>query len=198
MRSLTLQSDNKKKGKGKKLLVGGILIGVMFFSVLGYSFLGDTQNQTTGNNPNVLEYNGFQFIKQDSYWFTGDGYLNFIFSYNPGEVPQITTHVNPLSNYNGKPLYVYSETKEAELEVYRNFEPSINPVVLRIQSACFSEEDCIDKDSPIKGCEYNFIIIKENNETSITQDDNCVFITGPLENLTQITDEFLFKVFGIA
>ena len=33
--------------------------------------------------------------------------------------------------------------------------------------------------------------------TTIEQDRGCVYITGPDENLTMITDEFLFKLIGI-
>ena len=34
-------------------------------------------------------------------------------------------------------------------------------------------------------------------KANIYQQENCVFIEGPRENLTQITDEFLFKITGI-
>ena len=59
-----------------------------------------------------------------------------------------------------------------------------------------SLENC-EEDYPIKTCDDNFIIIKENNNTGIIQSESCVFIQGQQENLTMITDEFLFKVFGI-
>jgi len=65
-----------------------------------------------------------------------------------------------------------------------------------MQNACLEEEGC-KEDWPTKTCEDNFIIIEEKNETSIIQDNNCVFIQGPQENLTKISDEFLFRVLGV-
>jgi hypothetical protein len=56
--------------------------------------------------------------------------------------------------------------------------------------------DC-EETLPIKTCEDNFIIIKENNFTNIIQEDNCVFIQGPSENLTMVSDEFLFHILGV-
>ena len=53
------------------------------------------------------------------------------------------------------------------------------------------------EDFPVKDCENNFVIIRESNDTKIVQEKNCVFIQGEKENLTQITDEFLFNVFEI-
>ena len=50
---------------------------------------------------------------------------------------------------------------------------------------------------PTKTCEDNFLIITKSNSTKITQEQNCVFIEAPYENLTQTTDEYLFKVLGI-
>ena len=72
----------------------------------------------------------------------------------------------------------------------------LGQVSLRIQPACLDESEC-EGGWPVKTCKDNFIIIRNSNYTNIIQEDNCVFINGPEENLTQITDEFLFKIIGV-
>ena len=107
-----------------------------------------------------------------------------------------------LENYYGKPLYLSSVNKESELEINSN----LYSFIQRTQPACLEknesmgselfEEEC-GSDLPVKTCNDNFIIIVESNKSIIEQKDNCVFISGPQENLTKITDEFLFNILGI-
>ena len=99
---------------------------------------------------------------------------------------------NFLNNYAGKPLYISSKDAGATSEIASN----LKQIALRMQPACFNESDC-GQDIPSKTCEDNFIIIEEKNQTNIIQEENCVFIQGPQENLTQISDEFLFNILGI-
>ena len=164
------------------------LVILMFFSVLGYGFVGrDGSGEET-----KIEYNGFEFVKQNNVWILSTGEVDFFFKYNPKEVEQISVAVNYIDTYAGKPLYIYSENNEASSEIYVN----LNEIAQRIQLACLNEEDCVG-DVPLKTCEDNFIIIRENNETNIIQEDNCVHIMGPSENLTMMSDVFLFKTIGI-
>ncbi|MEK6906701.1 MAG: hypothetical protein AABW81_03700, partial [Nanoarchaeota archaeon] len=120
------------------------------------------------------------------------GNLYFTFRNNPNEVPKINSEVNYLNKYSGKPLYLSSESQEAEAEVYTN----LYQVSERVQRACFEEKSCIEN-LPVKTCSDNLIIIRINESINIYQDENCVFISSPRENITQITDEFLFKILGV-
>lgn len=159
----------------------------MFFSVLGYGFMGNSRKSNTN-----VEYNGFEFAEQNGFWNLNLGNLNFVFRYNPKETENISSQVNYLNSYSEKPLYIYSENNEASSEVYIN----LNQMAQRIQSACLDGYEC-SENVPIKTCEDNFIIISESNETNIIQENNCVFILGPYENLTMMSDVFLFKVLGV-
>jgi len=199
MRKIVSKHDKDKKNKRNQFILGGILIFVMFFSVLGYSFGGGDSD----TNVKKVNYNGFEFIEQNDFWFLDYGSFKFIFKYNPEQVEEIDSELDKLNDYYGVPLYVSSENNEAELEIYRNLNPGVNPIVQRMQPACLEKnesllglEEC-DENLPIKTCEDNLIIIKESNNPKIVQKDNCVFIEGPQENLTRITDEFLFNILGI-
>ena len=188
MKRIKAKSSEGKKQRKNQLIIGTILIIVMFGSVFGV-IVGSFGAERSSNK---VEYNGFEFIKQDNFWVLEIGDFEFVFTNNPNEVQEIETEVNFLNNYAGKPLYLSSENSAATSEIVSN----LNQIALRMQPACFNKSDC-EQDIPSKTCEDNLIIIEEKNQTSIIQEENCVFIQGPKENLTQISDEFLFNILGI-
>lgn len=191
MRKIVSQHKEEKRKKRNGMIVGVILISIMFLGIFGYIFQGRNDEE---DNTKRLNYNGFEFVEQNGYWFTNIGDSQFVFKYNPEQVERIDSELNPLGNYYEKTLYISSENSEAELEIYRNLFYQ-NHIVQRIQRACL-EEEC-DENLPVKTCEDNFIIIKESNNSEIIQEENCVFIKGKQENLAKITDEFLFKIIEI-
>ena len=60
MRKSIIQKE--KSNRTNQIILGIILVGMMFFSVVGYSFQGET-----GGNTNKIIYNGFEFINQNEY-----------------------------------------------------------------------------------------------------------------------------------
>lgn len=190
MRKITSKYKEDKKKKRNGLIIGFILIGIMLFSILGYSFGGKEDN-----NLKKLNYNGFEFVEQNGFWIINIEGLQFFFKYNPKQIEEVNSELKYLSHYQGKPLYIFSESNEAESEIYRNLFYQ-NQIVLRIQPACLEGKIC-EGDFPIKTCKDNFIIIKESENSKITQEENCIFIEGKQENLVKITDIFLFKILGI-
>ncbi len=189
MRTIETKKEAERKSKRNQLIVGGILIFIMLGSTFGYVMFGSSDN--TGGTEKV-NYNGYEFVNQNGFWVTSIGSYEFVFSYNPEQVERINASVNSLNTYSGKVLYFFYEDDASAVEISRN----MGNVVLRFQGACIDEEGC-PENWPIRDCTNNFIIIKEANESNIYQEDNCVFIEAPRENLTQVTDEFLFKITGI-
>jgi len=189
MRKILSKKEEEKRTRRNQWIIGGMLVLIMVASVLGYAFGRERES-----NEKII-YNGFEFTKQSELWNVNIGNYQFYFMYNPKETERISSALNPLSSYSGKPLYIYSENSEALIEVYRNLFYQ-NQIVERVQDACFKGEKC-DSNAPIKTCENNFIIIKESNITEIKQQQNCVFIQGNSQNLTKLTDGFLFKITGI-
>ena len=167
------------------------MITIMFFSVVGYSFMG-----RNGNNPESEEsitYNGIEFVKENGLWTTVLGDYKFLFKYNPNEVEKINSNLNLLNNYLGKPLYFSSNG--AETEILKNLFYQ-NQIAQRVQYACLEGEECIT-DYPVKNCQDNFMIIRESANTEIKQQENCLFIYGKKEDLIKLTDSVLFKIIGI-
>ena len=188
MKRLRAKGSEAKKQKKNQTIIGIVLIFVMFGSVFGV-IVGSFGNREDSSK---VEYNGFEFIKQSNFWILELGDLDFMFKYNPNEVEKIDSELKYLNHYYDKPLYISSENNEATYEIASN----LDQITLRMQNACLNETNC-KEDLPLKTCEDNFIIIEEKNQTNIIQDNNCVFIQGPKENLTMISDEFLFHILGI-
>jgi hypothetical protein len=188
MRKIISKEQSAKKQKRNNLILAGLLILIMFGSVFGIIVGSLGQN----SNIETITYNGYQFVNSNGFWTTEIGDYGFAFIYNPEQVEKVSSSINYLDKYNGKTLYFSSESSTALTEIYRNLEG----IVGRFQEACLNETDC-KENLPIKDCSNNFIIIRESNFTNILQNENCVFIEGNYENLTAITDEFLFKTLGV-
>jgi hypothetical protein len=189
MRKIESKKDAEKRKKKNQWIIGGILIIIMLGSTFGII----VDSFGAKNNTEKVEYNGYEFVNQNDFWITAIGEYNFIFKYNPDQVEKINSSgLNYLNSYSGLPVYVFSEDDTASIEIYRN----LGDIVQRFQGACLEEKDC-PENWPIKDCSSKFIIIKISNNSRIYQNESCVFIEGKQENLTQITDEFLFKILNI-
>jgi len=190
MRKIIAKQEDGKKKRTNQLLVGGILIIVMVLSTIGYSLNSGDETSTE-----KIEYKGIEFTRESGLWTAEINSLQFSFAYNPQETKAIDEPLNALDSYEGKVLYFYSESNDATTEIYRNLFYN-NQVVQRVQNACLDGENC-SGDAPIKTCDNNFIIIKTGENESITQRENCVFIEGNHNNLTKLSDAFLFKIIGV-
>ncbi|MFH1311288.1 MAG: hypothetical protein ABIH65_02690 [Nanoarchaeota archaeon] len=187
MQRLISKHDEEEKRKRNQIIVGIILVVLMVLSVLGFALQGGSDG--SGNEEtDKLTYNGFEFSYINELWAIG----NFAFKYNPNQVPEIGTDLKDATYYQGLPLYIYSENKDAEIEVYLN----LRQIAERVQPACLEGLEC-PGDSPIKTCTDNFIIIKETNNSRITQENNCVYIEGTKDEIVKLVDQFLFKILKI-
>lgn len=188
MRRIQSKKSLERKQKKNQLIIGIILIVVMFGSVFGII----VNSFNSEENSNILEYNGLKFVNSNGIWVLNLGNIEFLFKYNPEEVEKVDSELDALSSYSGEVLYIDSKNYEAKLEVYRNF----NSIAERIQLACIEETDC-EENLPIKTCDDRLIIIKEGEFANVLQEDKCVFINAPAENLTKTVDSFLFNILDI-
>ena len=191
VRKIVSKEAGEKRRKRNQIIIGIVLVGLMVMSSAGYSFMSQDDSITSGQNK--VTHNGFEFISNGGLWQLTLGNLNFYFTNTPNDVTPINSSLNLMSSYSGKVLYVSSQNTEAELEIYRN----LDQIVFRRQYACLEGENCTNPQYPIKTCEDYFIIIRESEINSITQDRNCVYIEGKKENLAKVADEFLFKILNI-
>lgn len=182
MRKIISKHHSEKKSRRNRMILGLVLIFIMFFSVAEYALFGqDPGEDAIQGTTNTNTYNGFQFLEQNGYWILNIEEKSFIFSYNPNEVQRINSVVNPIENYNGKVLYLVSNSSTVKSEIRANLAQFTNGIIEN------------DKEN----CTQNTIIIKEGNENKISPKENCVYIEGKNEDLIKITDEFLFKLLEI-
>jgi len=188
MRKIISQEEKSKKDRRNQFIIGIILVLVMLFSVLGYSF-GTSEEEI--QNLDTVYYGNYKFLKSNGIWKIDLYGKQLYFNNFPNETI-LTNEINLLNSYQNLPLYIYSNNSNVDLELYR----TLGQFVQRMQNACPANKTC-EQDFPIKNCENNFIIVQESSENNIRQENKCVFVEGKKEDLLRMTDEFLFKVFSI-
>ena len=189
MKRFISKGERERKIKRKQIIIGISLTFLMVLSVLGFALQGSMGNSDEDSSDKIV-YNGFEFRYINELWMIGD----FAFRYNPEQVPDLGLGLRDATFYQGFPVYIYSENDEAESEARM----TLRLIAERVQGACINEEriNC-SEELPVKTCEDNFIIIKENNISLIRQENNCVYIEGAEEELVKLVDQFLFKILGI-
>jgi hypothetical protein len=190
MRKIISKEETKRKEKIKNRIIGISLLSIMVLSVFG--IVVDSIGKTD-NSANQLTYRGTDFFNQQERWFFTKGGIDYSIVNSPENLTEISMeNISLIASYSGKPLYISSFDKSLESEIYYNF----NKITYRIQYGCLNESKC-DGDFPVKTCNDNFIILEEDNETSITQEQNCVFIKSTKEEIQKAVDAFFLKITGI-
>ncbi len=187
MKKLISKSEREKRTKKNQITMGLILVFLMILSVLGFALQGNIGNK---EDKDKMVYDEFEFTYINGFWRIGD----FAFIYNPEQVPEIGFALKDATFYQGLPTYVYSENSESKTELKVN----LALIAEEVQEACIDKEEIeCPEGIPMKTCEDHFIIIREGNISLIKQENNCVYIEGPEEELLKLTDQFLFKILGI-
>ena len=190
MRRIGSKAEDERKEKIKRRIIGISLLSIMVLSVFGIMIDSIGFNKT---NPDQISYRGTTFLKQQERWFFSKDQVSFAIMNSPENLTDIPMeNMNLLAYYSGSPLYINLINNSLESEIYYN----LQTVASRIQYGCLNSTTC-NGDFPIKTCEDNFIIIEESNETSITQEQSCVFIKAPEQDLQKVLDSFFLKIIGI-
>ncbi len=192
IRKLVSKKDLEKKKKRNQYLLGSILIFILFGSVFGIIM----SSFGTSSKSKKITYNGFPFLQENNYYVLKLGNAEFHFLNNPHAVAALNKEVNmskTLKDLISKPLYIYSKDYTVSEEIGQN----LNQYVQRIQPACLEGKECLENTWPIKTCKENFIFVNISQTNKIYEKDNCIFIEGKQEDLSKLTDEFLFRIIGI-
>lgn len=195
MKKIYSKEKEAKRQKRNRIAIVVVMIFVLFGSIFGI-IVNSFDNSETGSS--TVKYGDFSFAPSGGYWTTTFGSSSLIFLYNPLETANVTYETNitnDYTDYSNVPVYIYSEDYTSEAEVYRN----LYSIAQRIQNACPSELEgqCEDENWPVKDCTNSLIIIEESDKNEIIQNDGCVYIRGQNEDLIKLSDEFLYRVYGI-
>ena len=182
MRKIITKEELAAKTRRNQFLLGGALIIIMIISTAGYSWL-DGNNK---NSENKQTEKGIDFVRQNEMWSAQIGGQNFLFTYLPSEVENISVNGSfNLANYSRQVVY-FNSIGIGATEVLDN----LGSFILRYQQAC--TENCTD--FPVKSCNSNFIIFENSDETKVYKNQSCVYIAGDEQ---KGADAFLYKILGI-
>jgi hypothetical protein len=183
LRKIKTQEEINKSKRKKQIVIGGGLILIMLLSIAGYGFFN---RETSDSGVQTGRYGEYVFVKNGDFWVLSAGNQNFYFKYLPQETGNVSVNLNlTLNEYSNKPLYFVNDTGFSQ-EILMN----IQRYVLRSQEACI--ENCTD--FPMKTCSDNLVIFTGVENTSVVQNQNCVYLSG---DLLRASDAFLYKILGI-
>lgn len=187
MRKIITREERERRERKNRTIIGIILVGIMILSTAGYAFYN-----IKGEVIEKIEYKEIEFVlKEDGLWHFEISGQEFSTLNNPKQTEDVFISGNfNLQNYAGKPLYFsYDSENNGINEIVRN----IGRYTGRIQLACIDE---CEEDLPMKNCTDNIIIVREENETLIKQEENCIYILGKQNDIIKASDAFVFRLFG--
>ena len=184
MRKIVSKFEVDKRKRRNQFIVGGVLIFLMIISTLGYAFQGQTQN-SGGAVTNTTTYNGISFSYQNGFWVTGYSEKRIAFTYAPSQLASdLSNLTKSITDFQNKPVYIYSEDSNSTSEFSVNL-------------AGFASQVITTQGISFKDCSQNSIIIQKSLTDSISQQDNCILISGQEQDLIALSDNVMFKLFGI-
>ncbi len=188
MKKIISKEEQEKKDKRNRFIIGVILIGLMLLSTVGYALY-----ETGSKKVSSKQYNGVDFLFSNGKWyFEMDGRV-FSTYFNPEDTENISIAGSmKLGDYTNQALFFsVGSSQDAIQEITSN----LGNLVTRTQYVCI--EDC-EEDLPIKNCsEGNIIITLDVNQTSVKQEDKCVYLLASNEEMIRVSDAFIFKLLGI-
>lgn len=196
MRKIKSMADIQRIQRRNNIILGLVMILLLVVSTAGYSIMSADSD---GND--VVNENGFDFIRDQALWKVVIGDEVFAFQNLPSEVSDVEVNLDiQLGTYSGQPLY-FVNPGEGTNEILSN----IGRYILRYQESCLQQdgervavggedETSCDGDFPVKDCSSNLIVFETGNETRVYSEENCVFISG---DTLRGSDAFLYKILGI-
>ncbi len=203
LKKIETKSGKEIKKRRLNIIIGVMIVALMVFSSVGYAILENDSNSSGSS------YGGYKFVQTNNGWqvtLASFSNKNLITNYLPEEVLNYSGTGADIYYYNSKILYVIiSSQQDAQLssEILRN----INDLVSRVQYACSYDNEnssfCQETNLPLKDCSdgtSSTTIIKidsNSSSTSYNYNQNCLTLNGQGTEFIKMSDNFLFKMFGI-
>lgn len=175
------------------LAIGSGIIFLMIFSVVGYSFIGDDQNQ----NPKEEDYNGYKFSNYQGGWSANINGRQIVFENNPKDLENIKFSLG-LTTIKDK-IYILmdpEENKQSDEEIQR-LKALLLTARQNVYTACTKEEKC--DDLPIIDCmnPNTVIYLKLGPILKGYKDENCIVLEAPKDSQNKIIERFYYKISGV-
>jgi len=215
------QEDDKSSSK-KLLILIGIVIAA-FVIIIGSFYVFKHFSGPTGattlddmHQMNVEReesdknyvYNGFSFVFLDGLWYTqvqrGNVTWNIPLHFGPKDLEEVEIKGKINDSFKKDEIYITFDPTEkplgfvalASAELSLNLAKGIGVIPI---AACLNNKSDACEGRSIIDCESGeaTIYIKQDNETKVILDDNCVIIQGQEYGLIKATDRFLLQWYRI-
>ncbi len=200
----TIESEDGKNDSKSAIY---FLIAVLLIAAAVAGIILLNKYYKPGQKNEIVRYNGFEFVKKDSLWFTqvqvGGQLYNVPLHYNPYEVEDIPIAGDVDERFQQDRVYITHDPAEkdlgyvavtaAELSLSMATVFNVEPV-----AACTTNFTEICATRRIVTCGSNdsaVIYIKELKETNFTMVElkgNCVVIQGKGPELIRAADKFIY------
>ena len=203
LKKIETQTNKETKQKRLNIIIGIIIVALMVFSTVGYALLEN--NSSSSEN----KYGDYKFTQTTDGWqvtLKSFNNKNLVTNYLPGEVLNFSGTGSELYHYDGKTIYVVVSSQQdiqLSLEILKNMQDR----VARIQFACSYDNEnlafCQERNLPLKDCSdatSSMPIIKIDSNSTVSSynfDQNCLILKGQGSDFIKMSDNFLFKMFGI-
>lgn len=188
--------EKERKAQRNKKIMSFFVIGVLLFSVLAYSLISLSDNDSNSEN-----YNKFKFARTVDGWQTKIDDFFIITQYYPLEVEKITyTGTINKENFENIVYFVAGNDNEktAAEEINKNL------IALKKDYACLpdvSSENCINitrKSCADASYIQQIVIFEQGQNASLNYNANCLVIKGnDREELIMAADKAIFLIQGV-
>lgn len=187
LKKIETQEDRDRKARRVKIIVSVVMVVLIGLSSLGYALMSKNDGSSVAN---VVNYASLKFVQNNGFWTTSINEKVFYFNYLPTEIQNVTIAGNySLEDYYQKTIYIVNINSAASGILY-----ALDGISTRVQEACLNQNNCSNKDLPVKNCSDNLIVFSDSNISSVSKNENCVIISG---NSLEGTDKFLYRLLGI-
>lgn len=180
MRKIQTPEEIEKSQKRTKIILSIFILLLLVLSTLGFAVL----NNPSSSNPSTKEDNKLDnALEQNTFNINGQ---QLTFSFTPQAASFVSVNISKnINNYASQQVYISSDNQAVSSEIAS----TLGRFTSRLQEACYGS---CSLDLPEKTCQDNLIVINSSEIRSVSQQDNCIFISDTLS-----ADAFLYKIFGI-
>jgi len=156
-------------------------------------------------------YNRYSFVYFDGLWYTqvqkGNNLFSIPLHYAPKDLEDIPLTGSLNSSLFNKNKFIYytfnpisSELKYVSLAIWE-FTNTLTSAMNKFpKPACDRNETAACKKVPILTCDNKVLPIayfREENETLVSYNDNCIIVQGEGQDIVRATDRMLLNLYGI-
>lgn len=194
------ENKEKKKFFSKELTWALIIVFIMTASTLGYMWSGSDEFTE-------YEYNGVGFVTTGNNWIAKINKNEVKFDYHPLDVADINISNEIIDKINNtRMIYLTFDPDDPYLSVISKARLDLNDIMwtnFQIYAEGGIMKNVSEYALPVITCKNATAFIpvlyfKEGNETSVIEENNCIFFKAESENdILRLKDRMLYALFGI-